>query len=96
VLSLQDYAGLTDAELEERQEFLVENTLRSRARSTTPEVWERLGLDVDDVRPFLLEAAAKLDTSQYRGFQGGFFAKLVPNVRKLGLLDANNGYLRGQ
>ena len=23
-----------------------------------------------------------------------FFAKLVPNVRKLGLLDANNGYLR--
>ena len=27
-------------------------------------------------------------------FQNGFFAKLVPNVRKLGLLDANNGYLR--
>ena len=25
---------------------------------------------------------------------GGFFAKLVPNVRKLGLLDANDGYLR--
>jgi hypothetical protein len=29
-------------------------------------------------------------------FQRGFFAKLVPNVRKLGLLDANNGYLREQ
>ena len=29
-----------------------------------------------------------------RGFARGFFAKLVPNVRKLGLLDANNGYLR--
>jgi hypothetical protein len=28
------------------------------------------------------------------GFQRGFYAKLVPNVRKLGLLDANNGYLR--
>ena len=28
------------------------------------------------------------------GFARGFFAKLVPNVRKLGLLDANNGYLR--
>ena len=29
-----------------------------------------------------------------RGFARGFFAKLVPNVRKLGLLDANDGYLR--
>ena len=97
VLSLQEYyQGLTDAELMDRQEFLVENTLRSRARSTVPEVWERVGLRVDDVRPFLLEAATKLETTQYRGFQGGFFAKLVPNVRKLGLLDANNGYLREQ
>ena len=97
VLSLQElYAGLTEAELKDRQEFLVENTLRSRARSTTPEVWERMGVGVDAVRPYLLEAAAKLDTSQYRGFQGAFFAKLVPNVRKLGLLDANDGYLREQ
>jgi hypothetical protein len=95
VLSLQElYASLTDRELKDRQEFLVENTLRSRARSTTPEVWERMGLTVDDVRPYLLEAAAKLDTSRYQGFQGAFWAKLVPNVRKLGLLDANDGYLR--
>jgi hypothetical protein len=28
------------------------------------------------------------------GFARGFFAKLVPNVRKLGLLEANDGYLR--
>ena len=26
----------------------LENTLRSRARSTTPEIWERMGVDVDD------------------------------------------------
>ena len=33
VLSLQElYQGLTEAELKDRQEFLVENTLRSRAR----------------------------------------------------------------
>jgi hypothetical protein len=95
VLSLQElYASLTEAELKDRQEFLVENTLRSRARSTTPEVWERMGLTVDAVRPYLLEAASKLDTTQYQGFQGAFWAKLVPNVRKLGLLDANDGYLR--
>jgi hypothetical protein len=97
VLSLQElYAGLTEAELKDRQEFLVENTLRSRARSTTPEVWERMGVDVDQVRPYLLEAAGKLQRGPFPGFQAAFFAKLVPNVRKLGLLDANDGYLRRQ
>src|SRR5215510_9096908 len=97
VLSLQElYSGLTEAELKDRQEFLVENTLRSRARSTTPEVWERMGLDVDEVRPFLIDAAAQLNRGAYAPFQGAFWAKLVPNVRKLGLLDANNGYLREQ
>jgi hypothetical protein len=30
----------------------------------------------------------------FAGFQRAFFSKLVPNVRKLGLLDANDGYLR--
>ena len=95
ILSLQElYHGLTEAELKDRQEFLVENTLRSRARSTTPEVWERMGIDVDEVRPFLFEASAKLNRGTFVGFQSAFFAKLVPNVRKLGLLDANNGYLR--
>jgi hypothetical protein len=95
VLSLQElYQSLSEAELKDRQEFLVENTLRSRARSTTPEVWERMGVDADEVRPFLYEAAAKLNRGNYVGFQNAFFAKLVPNVRKLGLLDANDGYLR--
>src|SRR5918995_2632420 len=47
VLSLSEYyAGLTEIELKDRQEFLVENTLRNRARSTTPEVWERMGVPV--------------------------------------------------
>ena len=35
-------------------------------------------------------------STTFAGFQSGFFAKLVPNVRKLGLLDANDGYLRKQ
>ena len=94
VLSLQElYSGLTDAELKERQEFLVEATLSSRARATTPEVWERMGIDVETVRPFLREAAGKVNMPQGTLLQG-FFTKLVPNVRKLGLLDANRGYLR--
>ncbi|MGH9169393.1 MAG: ferritin-like domain-containing protein [Acidimicrobiales bacterium] len=97
VLSLKEfYAGLPEAELKDRQEFLVENTLRNRARATTPEIWERMGLRAETVAPFIMEAASKMKTSPAASFQRGFFAKLVPNVRKLGLLDANDGYLRKQ
>ena len=95
VLSLHElYQGMTDAELKDRQEFLAENTLRNRARSTTPEIWERMGLNFQEALPSILEGAQKLGTNQFAAFQAGFFAKLVPNVRKLGLLDANRGYLR--
>jgi hypothetical protein len=95
VLSLAEYyQDLSEAELKERQDFLLENTLRSRARSVTPEIWERMGVKLEDVAPSLMEAAQKRQVNQFAGFQAGFFAKLVPNVRKLGLLEANNGYLR--
>ncbi len=95
VLSLAEYyQGLSSAELKERQEFLIDATVRSRARSTLPELWHRLGVDLDALMPFLLEGAATIDRSMFTTFENGFFAKLVPNVRKLGLLDANDGYLR--
>jgi hypothetical protein len=95
VLTLKEfYAGLSKAELKDRQDFLLDSTLRNRARSTTPEVWERLGVDLHALVPHLSAAAGKMKTSPFAGFQRGFFAKLVPNVGKLGLLDANDGYLR--
>jgi hypothetical protein len=95
IVSLNElYRGMTSAELKERQEFLVENTLRNRLRSTTPEVWERMGVSVEAVVPFLFEAAGKIGHGPFQAFQKAFFSKLVPNVRKLGLLDANDGYLR--
>jgi hypothetical protein len=95
VLSLREYyESLTDAELKERQEFLAENTLRSRARSLAPEMWERMNVDFNAALPSIMEAASKRDKSAFGGFERGFFSKLVPNVRKLGLLDANDGYLR--
>ncbi len=95
ILSLQEfYENLSEAELKERQEFLAENTLRSQARSTTPEMWERLGTDVNTVFPYLMEAAGSIRLDPAANFQRAFFSKLVPNVRKLGLLDANDGYLR--
>jgi len=95
ILSLKEYyAELSDAELKDRQEFLAENTLRSRARSLAPEMWERMNVDLQAAIPSLMEAAEIMGQSAFSGFERGFFAKLVPNVRKLGLLDANDGYLR--
>jgi hypothetical protein len=95
VLTLSEfYADLSEAELLERQEFMVDATLNSRSRATTPEVWERMGVDLEAMVPFIMEAAGKANINPARGFVRGFFAKLVPNTRKLGLLDANNGYLR--
>ncbi len=95
VLTLSEfYADLSEAELRERQEFMVDATLNSRSRATTPEVWERMGVDHAAVLPFIMEAAGQANINPARSFARGFFAKLVPNTRKLGLLDANNGYLR--
>ena len=94
-MSLGEYYGsLSAAELKDRQEFMLENTLRNRSRATTPEVWERMGVDVAAVVPFIMEAAGQAKINPAGGFARGFFAKLVPNVRKLGLLEANDGYLR--
>ncbi len=104
------YQALTAAELKERQDFLLENTLGNlenalgnlentlgnRLRSATPEVWERTGLNFDKVLPNLREASALVNLGPCADFQRAFFSKLVPNVRKLGLLDANAGYLRRQ
>ncbi|MGH9297760.1 MAG: ferritin-like domain-containing protein [Acidimicrobiales bacterium] len=95
ILSLGEYyRDLPEAELKDRQDFLLEHTLNARARSATPEIWNRMGVDAAVIVPFVAEAARKMKTSPFAQFQGGFYAKLVPNVRKLGLLDANRGYLR--
>jgi hypothetical protein len=89
VLSLKEYyAELSDAELRERQEFAFEAALRMRDRLLATEVWERMGVD------------PKLAISKMRGseledpFQVLLFSKIVPNCKKLGLLDASGGWLR--
>ncbi|MFT5201596.1 MAG: hypothetical protein ACI9C1_000974 [Candidatus Aldehydirespiratoraceae bacterium] len=95
ILSLGEfYENLSSAELFERQEFMAENTIRNRARSGIPEVWDRMGVPLKTAMPALQEGATKVDQSLFTSFQHGFFGKLVPNTRKLGLLDANDGHLR--
>ncbi|MCG8589187.1 MAG: ferritin-like domain-containing protein [Proteobacteria bacterium] len=97
VLSLREYyQELTDAELKDRQEYLAENTLNSRNRVVDPQLWERAGVDIVAALPSLREAASKQGRGRnvYAAFNRGFLSKLVPNARKIGLIDANDGYLR--
>ena len=93
VLSLKEfYEGLTSAELLDRQEFAFEAAVRMRDRFLQQEVWERLGVPVRDaIRVF------KQDDPEIKNqdpFQQLLFSKIVPNCKKLGLLDANDGWLR--
>ena len=90
VLSLQEvYQELTVAELRDRQEFAFEAALRMRDRFMRQEVWERMGVPVKDMVKFTLEMPDEL-----RLFQKLLFSKIVPNCKKLGLLDAGDGWLR--
>jgi len=90
VLSLQEvYQELTVAELRDRQEFTFEAALRMRDRFMRQEVWERMGIPVKDMVKFSLEMPDEL-----RMFQKMLFSKIVPNCKKLGLLDAGDGWLR--
>jgi len=89
VLSLKEYyGGLTDAELRERQEFAFEAAVRMRDRFLQQEVWDRMGIKPAEILPMVLQDPG-------RGmFQQMLFSKIVPNCKKLGLLDAGDGWLR--
>ena len=89
VLSLQEYyQELNTAELRERQEFAFEAAVRMRDRFLQQEVWDRMGINLKEILPTVLSAP---DRSE---FQALLFSKIVPNCRKLGLLDAADGWLR--
>jgi hypothetical protein len=89
VLSLKEYYGeLTDAELRERQEFAFEAAVRMRDRFLQQEVWDRMGIKPSEILPLVIQDPG-------RGmFQQMLFSKIVPNCKKLGLLDAGDGWLR--
>jgi hypothetical protein len=89
VLSLKEYyGGLSDAELRERQEFAFEAAVRMRDRFLQQEVWDRMGIKPAEILPMVLQDPG-------RGmFQQMLFSKIVPNCKKLGLLDAGDGWLR--
>src|SRR5438132_10851532 len=89
VLSLQEYyKELTDAEMLDRQEVTFEAAVRMRDRFLQQEVWERMGVPVKDAIELVMRAPDRML------FQQMLFSKIVPNCKKLGLLDAADGWLR--
>jgi hypothetical protein len=89
VLSLKEvYDGMTDAEMKERQEFAFEAAIRMRDRFMSQEVWERMGVEVKSIAPMVLADPTRVL------FQSMLFSKIVPNCKKLGLLDRNDQWLR--
>jgi hypothetical protein len=89
------YEELSSSELMERQEFLFEATLRNQRQAFMPEVWERLDVPILDLLKALSQLRPSIGGSDPSStFTRQFHAKLVPNVRKIGLLDANGGWLR--
>ena len=89
VLSLKEcYDQMTDAEMKERQEFAFEAAIRMRDRFMSQEVWERMGVNVKDILPLVLADPTRII------FQSMLFSKIVPNCKKLGLLERNDQWLR--
>ena len=89
VLSLKEcYDQMTDAEMKDRQEFAFEAAVRMRDRFMQQEVWERMGVNVREIIPLVLADPTRLV------FQSMLFSKIVPNCKKLGLLDRNDKWLR--
>jgi hypothetical protein len=89
VLSLQEvYRDMDAPEIRERQEFCYEAALRMRDRFLQQEVWEALDLPVRECTEIMLHNPVQLE------FRKVLFSKIVPNLKKLGLLDAGDGWLR--
>jgi hypothetical protein len=89
VISLKEiYAEMSDSEIMERQQFAFEATLKLGERMLQQEVYERMGVKVKDIAPYLLNDPAQAWIRRMLA------AKIVPNVSKLGLLDRNDKWLR--
>jgi len=90
VISLQEYyQELTSSEIRERQEFAHDAAERMQGRFLQQEVWDRLGVNVREMSKIFLQQDPGENV-----FQQMLFSKIVPNCKKLGLLDAGDGYLR--
>jgi hypothetical protein len=81
IASLRDvYTDMPANERRDREEFVCEAAELMRDRFLQREVWERMGLPADDCATYLRDSDAQ------RFFRAQLFGKVVPNVKKIGLL----------
>ncbi len=82
VLSLQNLytKELSSAELREREDFVIYATHLMRDRLLMGQVYERMGWDVK------VWVQWAIDTPFMKGFRQMLFSKIVPNLKRLGLL----------
>ncbi|HYY74453.1 MAG TPA: ferritin-like domain-containing protein [Solirubrobacterales bacterium] len=81
VLSLEDvYRQMTSSELREREDFVIEAAHLMRDRLLMQEVWERLGYDL------AVWTRWSIETPFMQAFRQLLFSKIVPNLKRLGLL----------
>ncbi|HET8530049.1 MAG TPA: diiron oxygenase, partial [Methylomirabilota bacterium] len=79
-LALRDYyPHLTEAERDEREEFVVEACYHMRDRFNQKEVWESLGLPVAEC------VAAVEQSDMMVQFRRRLFTRIVPTVKDIGL-----------
>jgi hypothetical protein len=79
-LALKDaYAELTTKEREEREEFVVEGCYLLRDRFQGREVWETLGLPVEECVDFVEQSPLM------RAYRSLLFTRIVPIVKDIGL-----------
>jgi len=81
VLSLKGvYTDMNERDLREREDFILESSRLMRDRFLGQEVWEHMGMPVNEC----LDLA--LASESMRVFRTLLFSKIVPNVKRLGLL----------
>lgn len=79
-LALRDYyPQLTQKERDEREEFAVEACYLMRDRFLAEEVWETLGLPVEECVQYV-DSSAEL-----RNFRSRLFTRIVPTIKDIGL-----------
>ena len=81
VLSLEGlYREMSEPELRQREEFIIDATHLMRERLMMHQVFDRLGWDKNVWIPWM-------DTTPFmQGFRQMLFSKIVPNLKRLGLL----------
>jgi hypothetical protein len=90
VLSLREHyqTGLSEKERREREEFTFEACRLMRDRFLATEVWKNLGFPVDECLDLAMKSAAMTE------FRRLLFMRIVPNIKRLGLLTPflRNGF----